>query len=56
MCWDYWVFGIFGLLLIAVIVIMGVCGFNWGLDFIGGMVIEIMFEKLVEIDVMCDVL
>lgn len=56
MRWDYWVFGIFGLLLIVVIVIMGVRGFNWGLDFIGGTVIEITFEKSVEIDVMRDVL
>ena len=29
--WDYWAFGISGLLLIAAIVIMGVRGFNWGL-------------------------
>lgn len=33
MRWDYWAFGISGLLLIAAIVIMGVRGFNWGLDF-----------------------
>lgn len=32
MRWDYWAFGISGLLLIAAIVIMGVRGFNWGLD------------------------
>ena len=30
MRWDYWAFGISGLLLIAAIVIMGVRGFNWG--------------------------
>ena len=41
MRWDYWAFGISGLLLIAAIVIMGVRGFNWGLDFTGGTVIEI---------------
>ena len=29
MRWDYWAFGISGLLLIAAIVIMGVRGFNW---------------------------
>ena len=40
MRWDYWAFGISGLLLIAAIVIMGVRGFNWGLDFTGGTVIE----------------
>lgn len=56
MCWDYWVFGILGFLLIVLIVIIGVCGFNWGFDFIGGMVIEIIFEKLVDLDQMCDFL
>lgn len=30
MRWDYWAFGISGLLLIAAIVIMGVRGFGWG--------------------------
>ena len=35
MRWDYWAFGISGLLLIAAIGIMGVRGFNWGLDFAG---------------------
>ena len=29
MRWDYWAFGISGLLLIAAIVIMGVRGFNY---------------------------
>jgi preprotein translocase subunit SecF len=41
MRWDYWAFGISGFLLILSIVIMGVKGFNWGLDFTGGTVIEI---------------
>lgn len=36
MRWDYWAFGISGFLLILSIVIMGVKGFNWGLDFTGG--------------------
>ncbi|MDI4740079.1 hypothetical protein MJN54_29215, partial [Salmonella enterica subsp. enterica serovar Kentucky] len=44
MRWDFWAFGISGLLLIAAIVIMGVRGFNWGLDFTGGTVIEITLE------------
>ena len=56
MRWDYWAFGISGLLLIAAIVIMGVRGFNWGLDFTGGTVIEITLEKPAEIDVMRDAL
>lgn len=41
MRWDYWAFAISGLLLVASIVVMGVRGFNWGLDFTGGTVIEI---------------
>ncbi|VFS03459.1 preprotein translocase subunit SecF [Escherichia coli] len=35
---------------------MGVRGFNWGLDFTGGTVIEITLEKPAEIDVMRDAL
>ncbi|MDF7680332.1 protein translocase subunit SecF [Enterobacteriaceae bacterium ESL0689] len=50
MCWDYWAFGISGLLLIAAIVVMGVRGFNWGLDFTGGTVMEITLEKPAEMD------
>lgn len=56
MRWDYWAFGISGFLLIAAIVIMGVRGFNWGLDFTGGTVIEITLEKPAEMDVMRDAL
>ena len=52
MRWDYWAFGISGLLLILSIVVMGVKGFNWGLDFTGGTVIEISLEKPVDMDQM----
>lgn len=52
MRWDYWAFGISGFLLILSIVIMGVKGFNWGLDFTGGTVIEISTEKPVDMDQM----
>lgn len=45
MRWDYWAFGISGFLLILSIVIMGVKGFNWGLDFTGGTVIEISWKN-----------
>lgn len=51
MRWDYWAFGISGLLLIVSIAIIGVKGFNWGLDFTGGTVIEISLEKPAELDV-----
>ncbi len=44
MRWDFYT-GTSGLLLIAAIVIMGVRGFNWGLDFTGGTVIEITLEN-----------
>ncbi|MWT08531.1 protein translocase subunit SecF, partial [Escherichia coli] len=52
MRWDYWVFVISGFLLILSIVIMGVTGFNGGLDFTGGTVIEITLEKPVDMDQM----
>lgn len=35
---------------------MGVRGFNWGLDFTGGTVIEITLEKPADMDVMRDAL
>ncbi|KAA9000095.1 protein translocase subunit SecF [Affinibrenneria salicis] len=52
MRWDNVAFLISGLLLIASVVIMGVRGFNWGLDFTGGTVIEISLEKAADLDVM----
>ena len=52
MRWDYWAFGISGFLLILSIGIMSVKGFNWGLDFTGGTVIEISLEKPVDMDEM----
>lgn len=55
MRWDYWAFGISGLLLIAAIVIMA-CAALTGADFTGGTVIEITLEKPAEIDVMRDAL
>lgn len=50
MRWDYWAFAISGLLLVASIIVIGVRGFNWGLDFTGGTVIEISLEKPVDLD------
>ncbi|WP_330985313.1 MULTISPECIES: protein translocase subunit SecF [Enterobacterales] len=50
MRWDFWAFGLSGLLLVASIVIIGVRGFNWGLDFTGGTVIEITLEKPVDME------
>jgi preprotein translocase subunit SecF len=50
MRWDFWAFGISGLLLVLSIIIIGVRGFNWGLDFTGGTVIEISLEKPVDLD------
>lgn len=52
MRWDYLAFAISGILLIASVVVMGVRGFNWGLDFTGGTVIEITLEKPGELDIM----
>ncbi|GLR10186.1 protein translocase subunit SecF [Mixta theicola] len=50
MRWDTLAFTLSGLLLIASVIIMGVRGFNWGLDFTGGTVIEISLEKPAELD------
>ncbi|MFK3660943.1 protein translocase subunit SecF [Scandinavium sp. NPDC088450] len=50
MRWDFWAFSISGLLLVASIIIIGVRGFNWGLDFTGGTVIEITLEKPVDME------
>lgn len=52
MRWDTLAFVISGLLIIASIAIMGVRGFNWGLDFTGGTVIEINLEKPIDLDVL----
>nr|WP_225622435.1 protein translocase subunit SecF [Musicola keenii] len=56
MRWDYWAFGLSGLLLLLSIVVMGVRGFNWGLDFTGGTVIEISLEKSVDLEQMREAL
>ncbi|WP_443112758.1 protein translocase subunit SecF [Erwinia sp. SLM-02] len=52
MRWDTLAFIISGLLLIISVAIMGVRGFNWGLDFTGGTVIEINLENPTDLDVM----
>ena len=56
MRWDYWAFGISGLLLVLSIIVIGVRGFNWGLDFTGGTVIEITLEKTANLDQMREAL
>lgn len=56
MCWDYVAFTLSAILLIVSIVIMGVRGFNWGLDFTGGMIIELKLEKAADLDQLRDVL
>ena len=50
MRWDNVAFCISGLLLILSVVIMGVRGFNWGLDFTGGTVIEISLSQPANLD------
>lgn len=54
MRWDYVAFGILLLLLVASIATMSVRGFNWGLDFTGGTVIEINLEKPANLDLIRD--
>ncbi len=50
MRWDTLAFIISGLLIMASVAIVAVKGFNWGLDFTGGTVIEINLEKPAELD------
>lgn len=50
MRWDNLAFAISGLLLIISIAIIGVRGFNWGLDFTGGTVIEISLDQPANLD------
>ncbi|MGK2960321.1 MAG: protein translocase subunit SecF [Candidatus Malihini olakiniferum] len=54
MRWDNVAFVISGTLLILSLFIMGVRGFNWGLDFTGGTVIEINLEKPADLDLIRD--
>ncbi|MEQ4913754.1 protein translocase subunit SecF [Morganella morganii] len=50
MRWDNVAFTISVLLLIASVAIIGVKGFNWGLDFTGGTVIEVNFSQPADLD------
>lgn len=50
MRWDNVAFTISALLLIASVAIIGVKGFNWGLDFTGGTVIEVNFSQPADLD------
>ncbi|AOV97598.1 protein-export membrane protein SecF [Edwardsiella hoshinae] len=52
MRWDYVAFTISGLLLLASCLVMYVKGFNWGLDFTGGTVIELTVEKAPDLNAM----
>ncbi|MFC3394762.1 protein translocase subunit SecF [Brenneria rubrifaciens] len=54
MRWDNVAFLISGSLLILSLIVMGVRGFNWGLDFTGGTVIEIGLEKAADLDLIRD--
>ncbi|QTF09523.1 protein translocase subunit SecF [Brenneria izadpanahii] len=54
MRWDNVAFLISGTLLILSLIVMGVRGFNWGLDFTGGTVIEISLEKPADLDLIRD--
>ncbi|MGV3345535.1 protein translocase subunit SecF [Enterobacteriaceae bacterium LUAb1] len=50
MRWDTLAFIISGLLIVVSVAITGLRGFNWGLDFTGGTVIEIVLERSAELD------
>lgn len=50
MLWDNLVFSISLLLMIASIIVIIIRGFNWGLDFTGGTIIEINLENPIDLD------
>lgn len=50
MRWDTLAFIISGLLIVVSVAIVAVRGFNWGLDFTGGTVIEISLERPADLD------
>lgn len=54
MRWDSIAFGVSLLLLFAAILVISTRGFNWGLDFTGGTVIEVNLEHLANLDKMRD--
>ncbi|MCR3755816.1 MAG: Sec translocon accessory complex subunit SecF [Sodalis sp. Psp] len=56
MRWGYMAFSLSIILLITSIVFMVVRGFNWGLDFTGGIVIEVNLEKAADLNQMRDAL
>lgn len=50
MSWGYMAFTLSGILLITSTAIMAVRGFNWGLDFTGGLILELSLEKAADLD------
>lgn len=50
MRWDYFAFTISIILLILSITVISLKGFNWGLDFTGGTVIEVNLKKPVDLN------
>lgn len=50
MRWDTLAFSLSALLLLAALVIIGLRGFNWGLDFTGGTVIEVTLQQEIKLD------
>lgn len=56
MRWNYVAFSLSVILLIVSIIIMETRGFNWGLDFTGGTVIELNLEKTADLEQIRDTL
>lgn len=56
MRWDYVAFSLSAILLIASTTIMTVQGFKWGLDFTGGIVIDLNLEEATDLNQMRDAL
>jgi preprotein translocase subunit SecF len=50
MRWSKFTFALSAILIVASIVIISVKGFNWGLDFTGGTLIEVSFEQPADLE------
>lgn len=53
MCWCYVVMVVIIVVFLVLVVIIGIKGFNYVLDFIGGILIEVCFDKVVDVEQVC---
>lgn len=53
MCFCIFVMVLLMVFILGLFVLLGVNSFNWGLDFIGGMLIEVGYEDVVNLEGIC---